>query len=148
MLNRSWIGHKTPAISTEVEKGQIILFCKAIGETRPIHVDIEVALAAGHRGLVAPPTFAFCLEMLAGTGDLYPLLERMGLDLGRGVHGEQGFTYHGPIYSGDVLTFTREITDIYAKKAGALEFVTSRSRGVNQLGELVVELRNVAVGRN
>jgi acyl dehydratase len=147
MIDRKWIGYRLPARSAEVEKGQIILFCKAIGETRPIHVDIGAARAAGYRGLVAPPTFGMCLDMIAGKGDMYTMLAEMGMDLGRGVHGEQGFTYHGMIFSGDVITFTLEVLDIYEKKNGALEFIATRSSGVNQHGELVVELRNIAVGR-
>jgi acyl dehydratase len=148
MIDRRWIGHALPPQSVVVEKGQIALFCKAIGETRPVYFDLERARAAGLRGVPAPPTFSMGLEMLARDGALFALLERMGVELGRGVHGEQGFTYHGPIYSGDTITFTSEVKDIYAKKGGALEFIVTHTRGVNQFGALVVELRNVAVARN
>jgi acyl dehydratase len=148
MIEKRWIGHKLQPQSVRVEQGQIALFCKAIGETRAAYLDLERARAGGLRGVPAPPTFAMCLEMLAREGALFELLERMGVSLGRGVHGEQGFTYHAPIYSGDTITFTTEVKDIYAKKGGALEFIVTHTRAVNQFGALVVELRNVAVARN
>ena len=135
------------SVPLDVERRQIALFCKAIGETRAIYLDREAAQAAGYRDVIAPPTFGIALEMLADGGGLYALLAEMGVDLARSVHGEQEFTYHGPICAGDTITFERQVTQLEVKKGGALELVTLRTSGINQDGSLVIALRNVAVAR-
>ena len=72
----------------------------------------------------------------------------MGIDIGRVLHAEQSFNYYAPICAGDRLTFTTEVSDIYQKKGGALEFVVQDCRVTNQIGTQVAELRRVIVVRN
>ncbi|MNN97828.1 hypothetical protein D3C81_2170700 [compost metagenome] len=74
--------------------------------------------------------------------------ELLGIDIGRVLHGEQGFTYHAMAHAGDLLRFEPRITDIYAKKGGALEFVVRETRVTGASGTLVAELRAVTVVRN
>jgi acyl dehydratase len=102
--------------------------------------------AAGHRGLPVPPTFFFCLEM--DSPRPAAMRELLGIDIGRVLHGEQGFTYHAMACAGDVLRFEPRITDIYAKKGGALEFVVRETRVSDAAGNLVAEMRAVTVVRN
>lgn len=68
--------------------------------------------------------------------------------MARLLHGEQGFTYHRPIYAGDRLTLTTTTSDIYVKKGGALEFVVQDTQVVNVSGDLCAEMRSVFVVRN
>jgi acyl dehydratase len=70
----------------------------------------------------------------------------MECDLGKMLHGEQSFNYYKPIYSGDKLDFDGEITDIYDKKNGALQFVVKEVK-VRRQGEVVGDLRSVMVIR-
>ena len=145
MMNRELLGHVSPATTVQVEAGQLRLFNKSIGETRPEYNDEAAARAAGHRSILAPPTFGNCLNLLAPpTGPSY---DELGLDFRYLLHGEEHFTYHGQIYAGDTITLQTEIADIYDKKDGALEFMVMVTRATNQLGELVQERRSVAVMR-
>jgi acyl dehydratase len=146
VIDRKHIGIELPSLTVDVEKGRLRFFAKAIGETDPIYTDEAAARAAGYRSLPAPPTFAFCLEM--ETPDPFAFYEHMGIELGRVLHGEQGFTYHAPICAGDRLTLKPRIADIYAKKNGALEFVVKETAVTNQDGERVVDLRSIIVVRN
>jgi len=68
--------------------------------------------------------------------------------MARVLHGEQSFTYHLPIHACDRLTLTTTTSDIYSKKAGALDFVVQDTRAVNAMGQLCAEMRMVAVVRN
>ena len=63
MIDRSYIGHKSEPLTVAVEPFQLRLFAKAIGETNPIYMEEEAAKAAGHRNLLAPPTFANALSL-------------------------------------------------------------------------------------
>jgi hypothetical protein len=75
-------------------------------------------------------------------------LDKLGLPVGRVLHGRQRIEYKGIICAGDVLTFTGEIVDIYSKKAGALDFIEQELRATNQLAEHVVTLHATAIVRN
>ena len=130
MIDRRYIGHSFPSFQVEVEKGRLRFFAKAIGETNPIYFDEKAAQAAGHRALLVPPTFLFCLEMEAL--DPAAIRNLLGLDYRRLLHGEQGFVYNAPAYAGDTLTFKQRIEDIYDKKNGALEFVLRKTKVTNQ----------------
>lgn len=147
MIDRKHIGVESEPREIEVERGQLRFFAKATGETNPIYFDEEAARAAGHRALPAPPTFLFSLALgaRAKRGDI---IDDLGADPGRVLHGEQRFVHHRTIYAGDVITLTTKTVDIYEKKGGALEFIVQDTEGKNQHGELCVTMRFVTVVRN
>jgi acyl dehydratase len=147
LIDKTFIGTETPARSIQVEKYPIRFFALAIGETNPIHTDETAAKAAGYRSLVAPPTFAFCLNNMCADARS-TLFRDMGVRMERILHGEQRFTYQQPIVAGDTLTFRSKIADIYDKKDGLLEFIAQETTVSNQRGERVVDLRSVIVMRN
>ncbi|MGW6460096.1 MaoC family dehydratase N-terminal domain-containing protein [Streptomyces sp. NPDC055078] len=140
------IGTELPPLTVDVERGRLRFFAQAIGETDPVYADLDSAKAAGHRDLPVPPTFVFCLEM-ERPAEEPSLVDLLGIDIRRVLHGEQGFTYHAPAYAGDRLTFTTRITDVYSKKGGALEFVV-RATEVTRDGEPVARLTSSLVVRN
>ena len=146
MIDTKWIGHELPPSVLPIERSRLQFFAKAIGETDPVYVDADAARRAGYRDIPAPPTFLFAAELDSGVLDR--LLADLGIPLAKLLHGEQGFTYHRPACVGDTITVRSKITDIYAKKNGALEFVVKTSRATNQRGELVAEMRTVMVCRN
>jgi acyl dehydratase len=146
MIDRKFIGFKTPVFDAEVEKGRLRLFAKAIGETDPIYSDESAARAAGFRSLPMPPTFLFCLEM--EQPDPYRWFREMEIPLPRALHGGQAFQYHRFSFAGDVMTFNSEIVDIYDKKGGELEFVVQDVSIINQHAEPVADFRRTVVIRN
>jgi acyl dehydratase len=146
MIDTKWIGHELPAAVLPIERSRLQFFAKAIGETDPIYVDSDAARRAGYRDIPAPPTFLFAAELDAGLVD--QLLADLQIPLAKLLHGEQSFAYHKPACVGDTITVRSKITDIYAKKNGALEFVIKTSRATNQDDELVAEIRSVLVCRN
>lgn len=143
MIDRKFIGLELPPQVIEVEKAPIRSFARAIGDSNPMYTDETAARAAGYRALVAPPTFAFCLNMMAF--EQFGFIEMLGVDPRRILHGEQSFTYHAVICAGDVLTLRLRCADIYERKGGALEFVVHETKVTNADGEHMVDLRGVAV---
>lgn len=146
MLNRSAIGAKSTPFDADVEKGRLRLFAKAIGETDPVYFDETAAQSAGHRSVLMPPTFLFCLEM--EHPDPYRWFRDLNIPLAHALHGEQAFHYHRSGYAGDIMTFAAEIVDIYEKKGGALEFAVQDVAITNQNGEAVADFRRTVVVRN
>lgn len=145
MIDTRHIGLKLPSFNATADASQLRFFAKAIGETNPVYSDEAAAREAGHPGLPLPPTFLFSLELQQPST---AWRRELGIAEGRTLHGEQSFTYHRMAYAGDVLQFDTHISDIYAKKNGALEFIVKNTRVVNQRDEHVADLRCVVVQRN
>jgi acyl dehydratase len=146
MIDRDNIGRNWPSIDVAVEKGQLVFFAKATGETNPIYTDDSAAKAAGYPALPAPPTFGFSLNL--AVPDPFARYTSLGIDLNKVLHGEQGFTYYAPICAGDVITLQDTLTDIYDKKGGALEFLNFTTKATNQRGDHVLDMRNTVVVRH
>lgn len=143
MIDKKHIGRTTPPQTVDVEKGRLKFFAKAIGETDPVYTDEEAAKAAGYSALPAPPTFAFCLEM--ETNSLWDNIAAMGVPVGKILHGSQTFKYLAPIVAGDRITFVTNVSDIYDKKGGKMEFIIEDTTATNQDGTPVAELQRVIV---
>lgn len=146
MIDRKWIGHSLLTSVFPVERSRLRFFAKAIGETNPVYLDEQAARAAGHPDLPAPPTFLFSAEM---DSDLkMQWLQQAQVPLGKVLHGEQSFSSHRMVFAGDTVSVTTQISDIYDKKNGALEFIVMDTNVVNQHGDRVAESRGVIVVRN
>ncbi|MEE4496138.1 MaoC family dehydratase N-terminal domain-containing protein [Streptomyces sp. BE230] len=144
-IDPALIGSRTPAFSTEVERGRLRFFARAIGQTDAVYSDLAAAGAAGHRDLPVPPTFLFCLEMdNPGRGRF---LADLGVDVRTILHGGQEFAYRATAYAGDILTFSTVVRDVYAKKGGALQFIV-RDTHVTRDGEPVATLTGTLVVRD
>lgn len=146
MLDTSKIGHKFTTFSADVEKGRLKFFAEAIGETDPVYTDEAAARQAGYASLPAPPTFPMVLDM-EGPENM-PVLELLGIDIAKILHGSQEFEYFAPICAGDVITVTSRIADMFEKKDGALEFVLSENTYTNQGGQMVARAISTLVVRN
>ena len=146
MIDRKWIGHELPASVLTIERSRLQFFAQAIGETDPVYTDATAARDAGYPDLPAPPTFLFAAELDSGAA--FRLIDALQIPIAKLLHGEQSFTHHRPACVGDTVTVRSGISDIYAKKNGALEFVVKTSRATNQRNELVAELRSVLVCRH
>lgn len=146
MIDKKWIGHELGSSPLAIERGRLRFFAKAIGETDPVYTDETAAREAGYADLPAPPTFLFAAEL--DSGALFALLDRLGVPLGKVLHGEQRFEYLAPVVAGDTVTVSSRIADLYDKKNGALEFIEIESQAVNQHGTPVARLRSVTVVRH
>lgn len=144
-LDPAVIGKVIPGHEVVVERGRLRFFAQAIGETNPIYSDAEAAKAAGHRDVLVPPTFLFCLDM--EKPDPFALIRELGIDMRYVLHGEQAFKYHSPAYAGDTLAYNGTVTNVYSKKNGALDFLV-RTVDVTRDGEPIARLTNTLVVRN
>ncbi|MFN2612987.1 MAG: MaoC family dehydratase N-terminal domain-containing protein [Solirubrobacterales bacterium] len=112
-LNTEAIGKQWPPQVYEVGSEKIREFSDAIGAGSDLHRDREAALAAGYRGIVAPPMFCvvYCARSM-GPAILDPAV---GIDLAAMVHGGQEFRWEEPVCAGDTVTTTVHCSEIYDK---------------------------------
>ena len=127
-------------------------WCEAIGDTNPIYVDEAAARAAGHPGIVAPPTMLQSWVMWglagrpAGGDDPYErmtqLLFSRGFTSVVGTNSEQ--TYHRYLSVGDRLTMRTVIAAISDEKDTGLgrgHFVSTRQDYFDADDELVATMQ-------
>jgi acyl dehydratase len=147
MIDESIAGASLSEFTVDVDRSQIRLFVKAIGEPDPIFSDVSAATAAGHADLTVPPTLL--LGLASQNEDLLKLLMNAGADFRTMLHGEQAFEYHDVAHAGDRLRFTPRIGDVYSKKGGAMQFVVQHTDVRNDASdELVATLSMTLIFRN
>jgi acyl dehydratase len=127
------IGKQLPPVTYAVGREKIREYARAVGETNPLHLDVEAARAAGYPDLVAPPMFAVVYSAPAvGPGIFDP---EVGIDFAMMVHGGQEFRWGKPVVAGDEITTTASVKDISERDGKG--FYVFESRSVNQDGEEV-----------
>lgn len=139
LIDPAIVGTRTTPHTVLVEAGRLRQFAHAIGETRPEYVDEAAAQSGGLPGLLAPPTFLFCLEM--ERPDPWKWLADIGVDLSTVLHADQSFDHYRPVWSGEQLTFTSRIADLTVKAGGALQFLVRETEVTDELGAKVAGLR-------
>src|SRR3954452_22818948 len=88
-------------------------FAVAVGEMNPLHFDVDVARAAGHKDVVAPPMFCvvYCGVAL-GPAMFDP---EVGIDFARLLHSAQEFRWGPLVVAGDEVATTLSVKDISAR---------------------------------
>lgn len=108
-------------------------YAQAVGETDPLHLDVESARAAGYADVVAPPMFAAVYSGPAIGPALFD--PEVGIDFARMVHGGQEFRWGPLVVAGDEVTTTVEVADIADHDGRGFYVFTSTS--TNQRGDVV-----------
>src|SRR5258708_16155236 len=95
-------GKRYPATVYAVGREKIREYARAVGETNPVHFDVEAARAAGYADLVAPPMFAVVYSAPSVGPPIFdPDIE---LNFAMMVHGGQEFVWGEPVVAGDEVT--------------------------------------------
>ena len=132
-----------PSAVYEVGRAKIAEFADAIGDDDPVHRDADVARAAGHPDVIAPPTFAIVVTL--GAADAVLDDPAVSLDYSRVVHGEQRFTHHRPIRAGDRLVATTTIDAV--RSVAGNDLLTTRVDVATEDGERVCTATSMLVAR-
>jgi acyl dehydratase len=133
-VSKDAVGKQWPAVVYQAGREKIREYANAIGAANPVHHDREAALAAGYRDVVAPPMFCVVYSAPAlGPAVLDP---EVGINFATMVHGGQEFIWGEPVCSGDEITTTVKVSDIYEQ--GDKGFYVFESESTNQDGEATV----------
>ncbi len=157
MADKTKIGMEFPPYTFEVEKGKIAEFAMAVSQketkdqVKSIYWDTAAAKAKGYNDIIPPLTFQTCFALWGG-GGLMPILQSLGINLGRLLHGEEEYEYLLPIHPGDIMKGNSKVVSMYDKekkdKPGKfMEFTVLETEIKNQRGELVIRARTTLVER-
>ena len=127
------VGKTYPASTYAVGREKVREYASAVGETNPLHFDVEAARAAGYADVVAPPMFAV---VYAGRSIAPALFDpEVGIDFANMLHAGQEFEWGPVVVAGEEITTTLTVKSIEERGGmGLYEFV-SESR--NERGETV-----------
>ena len=133
-----------PPVRVSIDAGPVMLFARAVKDDAAVYASERAARDAGFEHVPVPPTYTFVmanagafpdLQPADGTGSMYPSSDidsasRFGRD-GLFLHGEQHFTYHRPVYVGDVLEGRMRTSKPITRARGAARWKshTFRRRG-------------------
>ncbi|HEY1687274.1 MAG TPA: MaoC family dehydratase N-terminal domain-containing protein [Solirubrobacteraceae bacterium] len=132
-VNTKAISKSYDPVTYAVGREKIREYARAVGETNPLHLDLQAARDAGHADLVAPPMFAVVYAMPAvGPGIFDPEIE---LNFAMMVHGGQEFEWGPLVIAGDEITTVGTVKDIY--EDGGRGYYIFESISKNQKGEQV-----------
>ncbi|HEU4702174.1 MAG TPA: MaoC family dehydratase N-terminal domain-containing protein [Conexibacter sp.] len=132
-INADAVGKSYPPSSYAVGREKIREYAAAVGETNPLHHDLDAARAAGHPDLVAPPMFA---AVYSRSAMIHPLLDpEVGIDFGRMVHGAQEFTWDRLVVAGDEIATTATVLSI--EERGGLGFFAIETHSADAQGARV-----------
>ena len=127
------VGKSYPPLTYAVGREKIKEYAHAVGETDPVHLDVDAARGAGYRDVVAPPMFAVVYSAPA----LGPVMfdPDVGMNFAAMVHGGQEFRWGELVQAGDEITTTVAVKDISERDGKG--FYVFESRSVNQDGQEV-----------
>ena len=134
-VNTKAIGKKYEPTTYAVGREKIKEYARAVGETNPLHLDVEAARAAGYSDVVAPPMFAVVYSAPALGPAMFD--SEVGMNFAAMVHGGQEFEWGEPACSGDEITTTAKCLEIFEKDGKG--FYVFETNSVNQNGDQVVK---------
>jgi acyl dehydratase len=132
-VNTAAIGKTFPSVIYAVGREKIKEYANAVGETNPIHLDVDAARAAGHSDVVAPPMFTVVYSGPAIVPAMFD--PEVGINFAMMVHGSQEFRWGPLVVARDEVTTTTTVKDIADR--GGMGFYVFESESKNQDGEVV-----------
>jgi acyl dehydratase len=133
-LKTDAIGKEWPPTTYEVGKEKIGEYARVLGIESPVHFDREAAKAAGYRDVVAPPMFCVVYASPAVGPAMFD--PEVGMNFAAMVHGSQVFEWGEPACSGDEISTTAKVMEIFEKDGKG--FYVFETNSVNQNGDQVV----------
>jgi acyl dehydratase len=129
------IGKVYPPGVYAVGREKVREYASAVGESNPVHFDVEAARAAGYADVVAPPMFAvvYCSTAI-GTALFDP---EVGINFSMMVHGSQEFRWGPPVVAGDEITTAVTVKEIADR--GGMAFYVFETLSKNHRGEMVCD---------
>ena len=137
---RAAVGVESESHVNEVEKGAIIKFAAAIGDTNPIFTDDEAARNSRYGGIIAPPTF--CRTMSSG-----PMKVDVRSPYSANLDGGSDWEYYEPVRPGDRISVTAMVSNVFERpgRLGNMFFIQRETKYVNQFGRTVAVQRTTGI---
>ncbi len=132
-ISTAAVGKAYPPVTYAVGREKIREYAHVVGETNPVHLDVEAARAAGHAAVVAPPLFTVVYSGPVVAPAIFD--PEVGINFAMMVHGGQEFRWGPIVVAGDEVTTTASVKDIVDR--GGMGFYRFETISRNQRGDTV-----------
>lgn len=138
----SVLGVQVDVGEATIEEGQILEYCRAVGDTNPLYTDAAFAAQGPYGSIIAPPAFVLSLSTRPG---LDPKVIYGNTTFNAGQHCD----FRAPLKPGDVVRITASVKEIYEKtgRTGSMLFVVREQTYRNQNDEVVAIVDGSTVHR-
>lgn len=142
-------------VTVEIDRRESQRYAYAVGDVNPVYFDEAAARAAGHRTIIAPPTFVTHAvvpprpnEELREDG-LWRDVARVRLDVERMMFGGEEWDFLEPVCVGDSVTAETRLADVDQKDGSKGPFVrvVRETTFTNQDGTVVARSRQIGIAR-
>lgn len=152
MVNKEMAGKKLVDFELPVERGKIEEFAKSICDPNPVYVDRVHAKKQGFNDVLAPPTFIMSFpHHLPSENFVLEFFIKLGLDVGKSVHGETEFIYERPVCAGENLRGECRVGEIFekeGKRGGKMTMVELVIALFDETGQQVMTGKNLFIEKS
>jgi len=149
VIDASIIGQEIAEVTFPIDRSKLAELARAYGETDPVWHDPRAARAAGFDAVPTPPTVTVLADHWR-SGGVAGLVEAIGADLSRILHGEAEWEYLVPVRLGDTLTSRQMVAAVSrreGKRGGTMTMIKIDTEFTNQRGELAVRRTDTLIER-
>ena len=149
MIDTSLVGRQIGEISFPVDRSKQAELARAFGDDDPVWHDPQAAADAGFAHVPTLPTLTVLVDHWR-PGGVAGVVEAIGADLSRILHGEVQWHFLAPVRVGDSLTARQIVADVVrrtGKRGGTMTLVTIDTEFTNQRGDLAVRRTDTLIER-
>jgi acyl dehydratase len=142
-------------VTVTIDRREAQRYAHAVGDENPLYFDEQAARAAGHRTLLAPPTFVSHAPVPPRSVDalrvdgLYRTGDRVRLNVDRMMFGGEEWDFLQPVCVGDEITAETRLAALDQKEGrnGPFVRVVRETTYTNGEGAVVARARQIGIAR-
>ncbi len=139
------VGQEIQSFTYKVDASKIREMAQALGDHNPLYLDSAVAQKNGYKDIIAPLTFGLAIKRWGSGVNWETTCKILDMDPLRVLHGEQEFSYYGPINPGDEITAHEKVIAVQDKAKMTLVILECEFKDQN--GSQVLIARQTLVER-
>jgi hydroxyacyl-ACP dehydratase HTD2-like protein with hotdog domain len=147
MIETDIEGKVLETVTFDLSRSKLAELARSFHEESRVWSDPYAARAAGFATIPVPPTATVIADHEREGGALAHA-EKLGVDIGRLLHGEASWEFERPLRLDDRLTATSKVTGVTSregKRGGTMSFITTETTFRDQDGAPVATRRDTLI---
>lgn len=147
MIDPAISGTALGTVRFPLDRSKLAELARSFGDDDPVWHDREAAAAAGFDGVPVPPTATVIADHWR-EGGATAMVEAVGADLRRVLHGEAAWEILVPLRAGMELAATQRVGDVTTRegrRGGTMTLVEVVTDFTDEAGTLVVRRRDTLI---
>jgi acyl dehydratase len=147
MIDPGIVGTELGTVRFPLDRSKLAELARAFGDPDPVWHDADAAREAGFDGIPVLPTTTVIADHWREGGAI-AMVDAIGADLRRILHGEAAWEFLAPMRAGAELAATQRVEDITTregKRGGQMTLVTLVTDYADAGGEVVARRRDTLI---